>query len=444
MADSQVTSEARRLLGRRLAAYRSAAGYSQHQFAPLVRYTRSTIGNVETGKQKPPRGFWELCDELLSTGGVLAASHDAIQRRERRHQREVTQGLATDGVDSASSRAGQWQTATENEEGSDAESSLTSLLSALTANLFPLAEQQPITAIPLEGLSFSERSELLLKIFLKLDDEHGGEGLFLSLSRFITDMSREVQNGQHAELSAFGQLSQLAGWLALDDGRQGAARRYLNTAVYVAHEADEPALAASALGYMSLQDTYRARTKSALSLAETACEISNGSVTPLVKTMLSTRLARAHAASGNKKASLRAIDIATSSFATSSPRPEPLWVSYVDEIEVAAQAGACYLELRMAKPAEQALRRALHLIETTAPHRVRDSVHYMSRLAKCHLLEYDVERACATAAAAMNRAAVIGSARVAARLREFRDALEPFAGNPAARDFRELYATTTQ
>jgi transcriptional regulator with XRE-family HTH domain len=68
----------RKALGRRLALFREAAGYTQREFAPLTLYGRSTIANVETGGQRAPREFWQRCDELLRTGGVLTADHDEI------------------------------------------------------------------------------------------------------------------------------------------------------------------------------------------------------------------------------------------------------------------------------------------------------------------------------------------------------------------------------
>jgi transcriptional regulator with XRE-family HTH domain len=45
-------------LGVELAAYRRAAGYTQAQFAELTGYSRSTIANVETGRQHVSRDFW--------------------------------------------------------------------------------------------------------------------------------------------------------------------------------------------------------------------------------------------------------------------------------------------------------------------------------------------------------------------------------------------------
>ncbi|MGH3907236.1 MAG: helix-turn-helix domain-containing protein, partial [Pseudonocardiaceae bacterium] len=53
--DRQAIVEARRMLGRRLAELRKAAGCSQHEFAPVTLYARSTLANVEIGRQHVPQ-----------------------------------------------------------------------------------------------------------------------------------------------------------------------------------------------------------------------------------------------------------------------------------------------------------------------------------------------------------------------------------------------------
>ena len=45
MIDSEAIAEAKRALGRQLAAYRDAAGLNQHQLAQLIHYGRGTIAN---------------------------------------------------------------------------------------------------------------------------------------------------------------------------------------------------------------------------------------------------------------------------------------------------------------------------------------------------------------------------------------------------------------
>jgi DNA-binding XRE family transcriptional regulator len=86
--DSDSIAEAQRALGRQLAAARRAAGFNQTGFAPLTGYSRSTIANVETGRQHVGQDFWERCDEVLGTDGKLACGYDDVEtlRRERHEE----------------------------------------------------------------------------------------------------------------------------------------------------------------------------------------------------------------------------------------------------------------------------------------------------------------------------------------------------------------------
>src|ERR1022692_1670482 len=72
-------AEARAALGRQLAASRRAAGLTQEQLAPLSGHSRSTVANAETGRQRAPRVFWNLCDDALGTGTALTRGYDAVQ-----------------------------------------------------------------------------------------------------------------------------------------------------------------------------------------------------------------------------------------------------------------------------------------------------------------------------------------------------------------------------
>jgi len=87
MADSDEIKAARRDLGRRLAQLRKAAGHTQHRFARLVQYGRSSVANTETGHQYPDRAFWVRCDAVLQTGGVLVEEYNRIAEYARQQRR---------------------------------------------------------------------------------------------------------------------------------------------------------------------------------------------------------------------------------------------------------------------------------------------------------------------------------------------------------------------
>ena len=93
MIDPSEIMAARQALGRLLAEYRKAAGLNQYQLAPHTCYGRSTIANVETGRQNVPRDFWERCDRAVNAGGRLLAASERLDALVRQ-QREETARLA--------------------------------------------------------------------------------------------------------------------------------------------------------------------------------------------------------------------------------------------------------------------------------------------------------------------------------------------------------------
>ncbi|MEU0150592.1 helix-turn-helix domain-containing protein [Micromonospora fulviviridis] len=70
--------EAQQALGLRLARCRKAAGKTQAALARRMAYSRSTIANVEVGRQHMPRGFWERVDRELEARGMLMDAFDAL------------------------------------------------------------------------------------------------------------------------------------------------------------------------------------------------------------------------------------------------------------------------------------------------------------------------------------------------------------------------------
>ncbi len=83
------TDDARIKLGKELADARAKAGVTQAALAALTLTSRSTVANVETGRQSVSREFFRRCDEHLASGGRLVVEYDrmrvarrVVQRRE--------------------------------------------------------------------------------------------------------------------------------------------------------------------------------------------------------------------------------------------------------------------------------------------------------------------------------------------------------------------------
>jgi DNA-binding XRE family transcriptional regulator len=77
-----MVTRARQALGARLAEFRDRAGYTQASLAARLGYSRSAVANAEVGEGRGPQ-FWAKADQVLDTGGVLAAEFYRIERLRR-------------------------------------------------------------------------------------------------------------------------------------------------------------------------------------------------------------------------------------------------------------------------------------------------------------------------------------------------------------------------
>lgn len=415
-------------------AYRLALGLTQEEVAEHYNQ-RWPSDNPKSGKHI---SYWERWDGPGSkpSAGARAPSHLDLRRLAELYGCLVDD-LLSDGL--AAGTRNQITSAPPDRPTVD-DSHATTLDGLLGRGLAVLNQPQPDRFRLLDVDVLESGADRLLQLFLQLEVAVGGDDLYDPMTRHVERLAHAVNNSpEPAMLNSLGQLSQMAGWLALDSNKHGAAQRYFTTAIYTAHEVDDGALAASSLAYLSLQATYRNEARRAQALATTAYQFAEAKATPLVRTMLATRLARAQAKLGNRADSLAALAAAQTSFDQAGQANEPRWISYVDEIEVNAQAGACYLDLGLHGQAEAALIRSITLLKLHRPERVRDHVHYLSRLAKCRLLAGDLEHASRSGMQALDLALTMGSSRVIEHIAEFSTALQDVDA-PVARDFRERFA----
>ncbi|GIJ12612.1 helix-turn-helix domain-containing protein [Micromonospora andamanensis] len=66
-------------LGRQLAHWRKAAGMTQAALARRTAYSRSSVANVEIGRNTITRGFWERADHELRAERTLVDAFDRLQ-----------------------------------------------------------------------------------------------------------------------------------------------------------------------------------------------------------------------------------------------------------------------------------------------------------------------------------------------------------------------------
>ncbi|WP_433463212.1 hypothetical protein [Spirillospora sp. CA-128828] len=283
-----------------------------------------------------------------------------------------------------------------------------------------------------------ESVEALLGRLYRLDDEFGGNELCRVIEGQVAAAFRLFSNAslrlpvERRLVSAMAGLTQMAGWLSIDATRHGDASRNLSATIYAAHKIDDLGLAAHAMGYLSLHAFYRDQPQRSRALADAALSLARAEATHRTRATLHNRAARACARLGDVSAAREQLDHAATAYAADEHQDEePQWTAYVGEVELAAQRGACLLDLSIQDllgpdEAITALTDAVNLAEATAPDHARDLAHYKTRLAAAHLVQDEPEQAAHVAAEAYDLAARIGSARVDERFAELVERMQPY------------------
>jgi hypothetical protein len=126
----------------------------------------------------------------------------------------------------------------------------------------------------------------------------------------LDESSYSEQSGREL-MNATGEMAVCVGWLSYDGGDQTLARQLYSEALLLADQGGDQALAAKALGQMSLQSVQLARdarpglAREAVRLSARAAELARYDPTPRLHALLAARQAIAYAAVGIARASRR-------------------------------------------------------------------------------------------------------------------------------------------
>jgi transcriptional regulator with XRE-family HTH domain len=181
-------------------------GISQGLLGQWLGLQQPQISRIETGS--PIRDL----DTLVYWARVLKIPPEMLWFDLPGETRQAVASVLESSVDSLSD--------------DDRSHELVELLNSLTASRFPVLDDQHTKRVgvsALEGASLSERAQLILRLFLQLDDELGGDVLYLPLSRYVARLGVSAGQRPADGLAAFGQLSQMTGWIALDGNRRISA-----------------------------------------------------------------------------------------------------------------------------------------------------------------------------------------------------------------------------
>jgi tetratricopeptide (TPR) repeat protein len=363
-------------LGAELRRLRVEHGLSQTALGELIHHSGALVGKVEKAERFPTAEFCELVDAALRTGGRLARMRPAADPR---HDSGPLCFVDPSWTVSASLRA----------------------LKDLTGEPVDRREFLALTGSALAGIVVNWATQQQLF------------GLIAEAAR-------------------------LCGWLHLDADRGGPAQAFYVTALRCSADAADPLTGAHILAGMGFQAMLAGRTADALSLLGSAQDRAGRLASPRLEALLASRQARAHARAGDQRACGRALNRAETALEKArDSNAEPDWIYYFDEAELAAQAGACWADLRQPDRARPLLDEAL---DNLASQYVRDRTIYHARSAQTHLHSGNLDLACHDLTAAAELVRQTGSVRSIATIREARRAMSAYAREPIVREFDQTLA----
>jgi transcriptional regulator with XRE-family HTH domain len=456
--EPEATAAERRALGAELAAYRRATGHTQAVLAQLTEYSRSTIANVETGRQHVPRDFWERADTALRTGGTLAGASDELEAAARRGLRAAARAAST------ARRA-----RSEQDPGSPA--GLPAAAGALDAAMQPGVTAGPLWLAALEtpmpagtgppgltqppvpsrtgtpaagagqerhaGPGDLARLRGMRQQLKAIDNAHGGGAALPMAAWYLRCEILPLLNGRRGDLASraladvAAEFQHDVGWDAYDAGQQQLATGYFTSALRTAHAAGNRLLGARILAAMSHQAIHLGHLRQAIDFAQAARSASRQIATPRTVAMLAAMEACAHAAAGDALSSERALDEAAAALTRiTTGQAEPGWLDF-DEGGYWGHAARAYRDLAQPGKSGHCAQKSVGLC---LPGHSRTRAQRTAIQATAHLRMGEIDAAAAAAAQVVREAWHLHSGLVFADVTQLAAAIAR-SGAPEASDF---------
>jgi transcriptional regulator with XRE-family HTH domain len=277
----------------------------------------------------------------------------------------------------------------------------------------------------------------------RLDQQHGGDSLWLAAVALVSDGYRMLEHGSYSGevgtqlVKATGRAQVCAGWLAFDAGNQDVARACYTEALALGQQADDAQVETRALANLAFQSNVLGRPREALRFAGAADRVAVApGESPRLPAVPQLRRAIAAALTGDGSTSGNAIARARTALDRDDTEAEE-WNAFLTAAEVDAVEATCAILL--GRP-----RRAVGLLDSVvgehADRHARNRALYRVRLARARLDLTLPDGAAEAASAALDEfAGEVASWRVAHELDAVAVGLRPYAGEHGVRAFLDRY-----
>ncbi len=294
----------------------------------------------------------------------------------------------------------------------------------------------PLPALPNVSKDAEPNNYLAaMESFRSADRQLGGGHLYAAVVRYLSDEvapclfgidTRPTRINVYAMAAA---LTEMAGWMAHDSGRDDRAAAHFERALPLAHAANDPIIEAHVLASMAHLASQQGVPGEAVRLARAGMEIGRrGDWCPALYGRLYIMEARGLASQGDAR-SRKSLDRAEQCVESIDVHP---WISTFDRASYAGEAALCCYELH---DLASARRHAEEAIELCRGGRVRGMAFGQLTLAKIHVSGGDLEHAAAVGFELLAGSQNLGSVRVLRQLGELRDVLDKYRDKRPIKDF---------
>src|SRR5450755_2827682 len=241
-----------------------------------------------------------------------------------------------------------------------------------------------------------------------------------------------------AALAAYGDLTQLVGWLMFNLGDRSAARYYYDDARSAAYQAGNADLVTYVLSASSHLAAAHGNSRDAVDHAHAAQQAARSSHSPFAVAYAADVTARAYAAAGQVGRCQAALDREQAALGDIEPQtPRSPWWYFYDRSFYWGTESECALRLGMSVDASDAAGRSLG---PPAPVNLHSSALTLAFRAEALIRQGELEEACSTLADTARLATLNSSRRISRRIDRLRAELSPAENTAAVRELDEKLA----
>lgn len=287
---------------------------------------------------------------------------------------------------------------------------------------------------------------LAMRSFRSADRQVGGGHLYAAVVKYLhTQVGPRLFGGDlvvedPAVFTAAAGLTEMAGWMAHDAGRDDRAYSHFLRAFHLSKAGQDRQLGVHILASLSHLAHHRADASGAIRFARAGEKsLAEGPRNPELTARLLAMQARGRAALGDDQETRTLLGRAETALDGTHEDEPSEWVSRFDLGSLSSEAARCMRQLGKSTEAQEHARR---IVDLRPPDRTRSRAFGQLFLISTLIDQGEPEEACRITQQVVESTLSLGSYLVVQQFREIHEQLAPYAHMPAVRDTRETLATT--